>query len=249
MIFRQLHEPESSTYTYLLGCRETRQAVLVDPVVDAIERDLELLGALGLSLALTIDTHVHADHVTGACALRQTTGCRVAYPAMDALPCADLGVVDGVPVRVGHVVLHPLHTPGHTDSHHCYFVDGDPPRVFTGDTLLIDGCGRTDFQGGDSRALYRSVHEKLYTLPDDALVYPGHDYHGRRVSTIAQERARNPRLADGKSVEEFVALMAALALPYPRKIDIAVPANRLCGNCPGEVIAALDAIDDASAQG
>ena len=230
MIFRQLFEPESSTYTYLLGCPETRAAVLVDPVLETVERDLAALQGLRLHLAWTLETHVHADHVTSAARLRSLTGSRIACPAVDGLPDADMGVSEVEPLTFGAVTLKPLFTPGHTDSHHCYLVETPGAlRVLTGDALLIDGCGRTDFQGGSAEALYRSVHDKIFTLPDDTLVHPGHDYPGRRVSNVAQERARNPRLGGGRSLEEFVAIMAALDLPRPKKIDVAVPANRHCG--------------------
>ncbi len=229
MIFRQLFEPLSSTYTYVLGCEETGQAVLIDPVVSAIDRDLAALSDLGLTLAYTLDTHIHADHITAALHLRQRVGSKIAAPAIDRLPCTDVGVVEGVPLRVGAIELRPLHTPGHTDGHFAYAL---ADRVFTGDALLIDGCGRTDFQNGDAPALYRSVTEKLFTLPDDNLVYPAHDYHHRRVSTIAQEKLRNPRLGAGKTLDEFVAIMAGLDLPYPKFIDHAVPGNRQCGVCP-----------------
>jgi sulfur dioxygenase len=142
----------------------------------------------------------------------------------------DQPIREGEPIAVGDLSIEPLHTPGHTDDHHCYLVDGvDGPRIFSGDVLLIDGCGRSDFQQGDAAALYRSVHDKIFTLPDETLVYPGHDYQQRRVSSVAQERARNARLGAGKSLDEFVAIMAALDLPRPKKMDIAVPANRECG--------------------
>lgn len=238
MIFRQLFEPLSCTYTYLLGCPDTGQALLIDPVVTTIDRDLATLQALGLTLALTLDSHVHADHITGALQLRQRVGSRIAMPAMDRLPCADLGIVDGTPLRLGSLVLDPLHTPGHTDSHFAYRC-GD--RVFTGDALLIDGCGRTDFQNGDAQALWHSVHGRLFSLPDEQLVYPGHDYQGRRVSSIGQEKARNPRLGQQRTLAEFTALMAALQLPYPKFIDHAVPGNRQCGVCPDDLPAQLQA--------
>lgn len=235
MIFRQLYESESSTYTYLFGCRDTGEAVLVDPVLETVDRDLSVLHELGLRLACTLETHIHADHVTSACRLRSLTGCKVAYPEMDGLPCADVGVSELSPLSVGSLTFSPLYTPGHTDSHHSYLVDvPGVTRVFTGDALLIDGCGRTDFQGGDAAALYRSIHEKIFTLPGDTLVYPAHDYQHHHVSTVAQERERNPRLGAGKSLDEFVGIMADLDLPYPKRIDIAVPANRLCGDCPDE---------------
>ena len=230
MIFRQLSEPESNTYTYLIACSETRQAVLVDPVLETVDRDLAALQELELELAFTLETHIHADHVTSAARLRSLTGCRIAYPATDMPAAADVAVSEADPLHVGAVTLQPLFTPGHTDGHHSYLIGGvDAARVMTGDALLIDGCGRTDFQGGCPVTLYKSVHDKIFTLPDDTLVYPGHDYNQRRVSTVGQERARNPRLGDGKSVEEFAAIMAALNLPSPKKLDVAVPANRRCG--------------------
>ena len=170
MIFRQLFEPLSSTCTYLLGCEDTGEAVLIDPVVNSIERDLALMASLGLKLAWTLDTHIHADHITAALHLKQQVGSRIAAPAIDRLPCTDHGVLDGVPFAVGSLALRPLHTPGHTDGHFAYALDD---RVFTGDALLIDGCGRTDFQNGDAAALYASVTGKLFALADECLVYPG----------------------------------------------------------------------------
>ena len=230
MIFRQLFEPGSSTYSYLIGCPDARQAVLVDPVLDAVVRDLSAVQELGLTLAYTLETHVHADHITSAARLRSLVGSKVVCPAMDGLAEADVGVSEIEPLKVGSVQLQPLFTPGHTDSHHAYLVESaDAIRVMTGDALLIGGCGRTDFQGGDAETLYHSIHDKIFTLPDDALVYPGHDYHHAHVSTVAQERECNPRLGGGKSVEEFVAIMADLKLPYPKKMDVAVPANLRCG--------------------
>ncbi|MCC2674540.1 MAG: fold metallo-hydrolase [Ramlibacter sp.] len=229
MIFRQLLEPVSSTYTYVLGCPETGEAILVDPVVNSMDRDLQVLQGLGLRLAYTLDTHIHADHITAALELKKRTGSRIAAPAFDRLPCADLGIEEGRPLRVGSMTIEGLHTPGHTDGHFSYV---SAARVFTGDALLIDGCGRTDFQNGDSAALYRSVTQKLFALDDETLVYPAHDYTGRHVSSIAQEKARNPRLGAGKSVAEFQQIMANLDLPYPKFIDYAVPGNRGCGVCP-----------------
>ncbi|SFW15548.1 MBL fold metallo-hydrolase [Nitrosovibrio sp. Nv17] len=231
MIFRQLFEPVSSTYTYLLGCAETGQAMLIDPVIATLERDLAELARLGLKLVYSVDTHIHADHVTSALELRKRTGSRIAAPAIDRLTCTDTGIQEGIPLRMGDVILNPLHTPGHTAGHFAYHCDD---RVFTGDALLIEGCGRTDFQNGDTDTLYRSVTEKLFSLPDDCLVFPGHDYHGRRVSSIAQEKARNPRLG-GRTLAEFREIMARLDLPYPIFMDYAVPANRRCGVCPEEL--------------
>jgi len=238
MIFLQRIEPLSSTYTYLLGCEETGKAVLIDPVVNRVEHDLGELRGLNLELAYAIDTHIHADHITAALELKRLVGCRIAGPAMDRLPCVDVGLEEGRPLRVGSLCIDPMHTPGHTDSHFCYAL---ADRVFTGDCLLIDGCGRTDFQNGDSRALYHSVTQKLFTLHDDVLVYPGHDYQNRRVSTIAQEKLRNPRLGQNRSLDSFVDLMAQLHLPYPKFIDHAVPGNRACGVCPPDLPEHLEA--------
>lgn len=232
MIFRQLFEPVSSTYTYLIGCSETGEAALIDPVMPAWQRDLQALNELGLKLVMTIDTHIHADHITSAATLRREAGSRIAIPARDALPCTDVPIEDGVPLRIGGIQIDPVHTPGHTDNHFALIV-GD--RVFTGDALLIDGCGRTDFQSGDARALYESVRGKLFGLPEETLVYPAHDYQGRRVSSIAQERQRNPRLGADRRLEDFVELMGNLNLPYPKFIDYAVPGNRQCGQCPPEL--------------
>lgn len=232
MIFRQFFEPLSSTYTYLLGCEQTGAALLIDPVISAMERDLTALQRLGLKLAMTVDTHIHADHITAARELRQKTGSRIAMPAPDGLSCTDVPLEDGKPLPLGEITLHPIHTPGHTEGHFAYRVQD---RVFTGDALLIEGCGRTDFQNGDTDALFRSVRDKLFTLPDDTLVYPGHDYNKRHVSCIAQEKQRNPRLGMDKTLEEFRELMAKLNLPYPAFIDYAVPGNREGGICPSEL--------------
>ncbi|MBD3669752.1 MAG: MBL fold metallo-hydrolase [Gammaproteobacteria bacterium] len=236
MIFRQLIEPDSSTYTYLLACPETKRALLIDPVLDTVERDLEVLDQLGLTLAYTVDTHYHADHLTGARVLRERTGCQVVFPEVEMPDCADIGLQDGVPFTMDSVSLEPLFTPGHTSHHFAYRShNGTQDIVFSGDALLIDACGRTDFQSGDAKTLYRSLHDKLFPLPDDTLVYPAHDYEGRFVTTIAQEKTRNPRLGGGKGEAEFVAIMEGLDLPYPRKIDFAVPGNEMCGKCPPNV--------------
>ncbi len=229
MIFRQLFEPVSSTYTYLLGCEETGKAVLIDPVISAVERDLAELSRLELTLAYSLDTHIHADHITAGLELKKRTGSRIASPAFDALPCTDVGIEENKAFQVGNLRFEPLHTPGHTDGHFAYLL-GD--RLFTGDALLIDGCGRTDFQNGSADDLFRSVREKLFSLPDDTLVYPAHDYQDRRVSTIAQEKKRNPRLGDTVSLERFREIMSGLNLPYPKFIDHAVSGNRQCGVCP-----------------
>ena len=230
MIFRQLFEPVSSTYTYLLACEETGQAALIDPVLETVERDLGLIRDLGLTIACTIETHIHADHVTGAGRLRALSGSKAGFPAASGADFVDFTIAEGSPVPIGGLLLRPLHTPGHTDDHHCYVIESaNAARVFTGDALLIEGCGRTDFQNGDAATLYRSVHDKIFALGDETLVYPGHDYNQRHVSSVAQEKARNPRLGGGKTIDEFVEMMAALNLPRPKKMDVAVPAHRGCG--------------------
>jgi glyoxylase-like metal-dependent hydrolase (beta-lactamase superfamily II) len=234
MIFRQLVEPQSSTYTYLIACDETREAALIDPVLEAADRDLALLRELGLTLKYTVETHIHADHVTGAARLREETGCKTAVPERSGADHVDVPVREGEPIVIGELQLEPLYTPGHTDDHHAYLLrSSDGARLFTGDALMIDGCGRTDFQNGDPATLYRSVHEKFFTLDDDTLVYPGHDYQHRFVSSVGQEKARNPRLGCGKTIEEFVAIMNSLDLPRPMRMDVAVPANRGCGEVQG----------------
>lgn len=197
MIFKQLFEPLSSTYTYLLGCEETGQAILIDPAMPTWQRDLAAVNELGLKLAWTVDTHIHADHITSATTLKREAGSRIANPAIDQLPCADLGLHEGTPFGVGSITLQPLHTPGHTDGHYAYRLG---ERVFTGDALLIGGCGRTDFQNGDAPTLFKSIHEKFFSLPDETLVYPGHDYQGRQVSSIGQEKAINARVGANKTL-------------------------------------------------
>lgn len=232
MIFRQLFEPLSSTYTYLLGCEETRQAILIDPVIASMERDLAELHRLELTLSFSVDTHVHADHITAARELKNRVGSKIAAPAAEKVLCADLHLEEGKPLQIGGIVLQPLHTPGHTSGHFAYMLQD---RLFTGDALLIDGCGRTDFQQGDADALYKSVRDKLFALPPDTLVYPGHDYKDRFVSTIAQEKKRNPRLGGDKTIDEFREIMKNLHLPYPKFIDYAVPGNKQCGVCPSDL--------------
>jgi glyoxylase-like metal-dependent hydrolase (beta-lactamase superfamily II) len=204
---------------------------LIDPVLESVERDLDVIQGLGLRLEITLETHIHADHVTGAGRLRALTGSKAGFPAASGAELVDFTVAEGRALSLGELSLVPLYTPGHTDDHHAYLVErGEAGRIFTGDALLIEGCGRTDFQNGDAAMLYRSVHEKIFGLPDDTLVYPAHDYNQRHVSSVAQERERNPRLGSGKSIEEFVQIMAGLKLPRPKKMDIAVPANRACGD-------------------
>lgn len=235
MIFKQLFEPNSSSYTYLLGCSNTGQAILIDPVLETVERDRQVLQALGLTLNCCVETHIHADHLTGSRKLKYLLGSKIAGPTLDDMACRDIGLQEGTPLRVGTLEIHPLFTPGHTDAHHAYLLDnGTHQLLFTGDALLIDSCGRTDFQSGDAAMLYESIQKKFFTLPDDTLVYPAHDYNQRHISTIGQEKNRNPRIS-GKTAQEFVGIMQNLNLPYPKKMEFAVPGNRQCGECPPNV--------------
>lgn len=228
MFFRQLYDADSSTYTYLLADEESREAVLIDPVLEQVERDASLISELGLSLCYVLDTHVHADHVTGSTLLAERFGAKRVLSERSGAVCPDLLVKQGDVVRFGKYALEVRETPGHTNG--CLsFVSHDGGMVFTGDALLIRACGRTDFQQGNSDTLYRSVHEQIFSLPEETLVYPGHDYKGRTASTVGEEKRLNPRLGGGKTREEFVRIMAELSLPYPRKIDVAVPANLVCG--------------------
>lgn len=228
MLFRQLFDKESSTYTYLLADETSREAVLIDPVLEQVERDVTLLRELDLTLVYALDTHVHADHVTALGTLRERLGCKTVLSERAGVGCADVMVKDGDRLRFGQYELEVRETPGHTNGCLTY-VTGDKAMAFTGDTLLIRGSGRTDFQQGDARVLYRSVHDKIFSLPDSTLVYPGHDYQGRLASSVGEEKRLNPRLGGGKSEEEFVEIMAKLQLAYPKKIDVALPANLACG--------------------
>ena len=227
MIFRQLFDAKTSTYTYLLGDESTRQAVLIDPVLEQMDRDLDVLRELGLELAYTLDTHVHADHVTAAALLRDRSAAK-SVGSVRGAACADIHVSHGDVLRIGDLSLTVLETPGHTDDSLSFRVG---TRVFTGDALLIRGCGRTDFQNGDAQALYSSITGVLFALPDETLVYPGHDYSGHTVSTIGEEKRWNRRIA-GRDERDFVALMSTLDLPAPRNIAAAVPANLGCGRVP-----------------
>lgn len=224
MLFRQLFDPDSSTFTYLIADPASRKAALIDPVLEQVERDLQLIEELGLNLGHVLETHVHADHVTGAGTIRERTGCLVVVGELGA-KAADRHVRHGDELRVGGLLLQVLATPGHTDDSLSFVVDD---RVFTGDALLIRGTGRTDFQNGDPGQLYDSLTRVLFALPDETRVYPCHDYKGRTMSTIGEERRHNPRIA-GKDRQAFIALMNGLELAMPKKIDVALPANRALG--------------------
>jgi glyoxylase-like metal-dependent hydrolase (beta-lactamase superfamily II) len=229
VLFRQLFERESSTYTYLLADERTRQAALIDPVDTQLSMYHRLLDELDLRLVYAIDTHVHADHVTALGLLRETVGCKTLVGYAGEVDCASSGLTEGQTVSVGDIRLNVLFTPGHTNDSFCFFVDDHGQRyLFSGDTLLIRGTGRTDFQNGDPGQLYDSLHDKILQLPDDTLVYPGHDYKGWTVSTIGEERRHNARL-EAPTREAFIELMHKLDLPNPKMMDVAVPANRTCG--------------------
>ena len=225
----QLFDPASSTYTYLLFDADSREALIIDPVDEQLERDLGVLREYGLKLMLVVETHAHADHVTSASLLVEHTGARTAAPEACGIRTAALQLQDGAELRFGRHHIRALHTPGHTAGSMSFvWASEGQHHVFTGDTLLINGCGRTDFQSGSSEALYRSLTQVLFTLPDDTVVWPGHDYQGRSHSTIGAEKAGNARVA-GKSLAEFMAIMDNLHLPRPRRIDEAVPANLQSG--------------------
>jgi glyoxylase-like metal-dependent hydrolase (beta-lactamase superfamily II)/rhodanese-related sulfurtransferase len=228
MLFRQLFEPRSCTYTYLLGDEGTGEAVLIDPVWDTAQRDAALVQELGLTLLTTLETHVHADHVTGGWLLRRQFGNAIALSRRAGATGADRLLVHGDRIAFGSHVLEVRETPGHTDGCLSFVLDGGLV-AFTGDALLIRGAGRTDFQQGDARTLYRSVTERLLTLPRGCLLYPAHDYKGRTVTTVAEELAHNPRLGGDLNEDDFVGYMDNLNLPHPKQIDVAVPANLRCG--------------------
>ncbi|MEW8031280.1 MAG: MBL fold metallo-hydrolase [Candidatus Thiodiazotropha endolucinida] len=225
MVFRQLYDHESSTYTYLLAARMGGEALLIDPVKSNVDQYIQLVNEMDLQLVMAVDTHIHADHVTGIGALRQSTGCTSAMGEMTKADCVSLHFKEGEKLRVDNLHLDILYTPGHTDDSYSFVL---PDRVFTGDTLLIRGTGRTDFQNGDPAAQYDSLFNKLLMLPEQTLVYPAHDYHGMTVSTLWEEKHYNPRLKVSDK-QAYVELMNSLKLDNPRMMDIAVPANRRCG--------------------
>jgi len=225
MIFRQLFDSTSSTYTYLLASRHGGEALIIDPVIEKVDRYIQLLNELDLRLVKAIDTHLHADHITGLLALRERTHCITVMGEQTKADVVSIRVTDSDRVEIEGISLDVAYTPGHTDDSYSFIL---PDRVFTGDTLLIRGTGRTDFQNGDQRAQYDSIFGRLLKLPDETLVYPAHDYKGDTVSTIGEERAFNPRL-QVKSIAEYVDLMNNLRLPNPKMMDVAVPANMRIG--------------------
>ncbi|OCZ57581.1 MBL fold metallo-hydrolase [Acinetobacter seifertii] len=227
MFFKQFFEQESSTYTYMLGCEETREAVLIDPVASDIEIYAKELEKHQFTLIYTLDTHVHADHITAANLLRERFHCKSVLHKNSDVSCGDILITDGCTLKLGKLSIEAFYTPGHTNACTSYLVGN---MVFTGDALLIDGCGRTDFQQGNAGTLYDSIHNQLFSLPDETIVYPGHDYTGRLSSTIGNERLNNSRLGQNRSREDFIKLMNNLNLPYPKQIDKALPANQACGS-------------------
>jgi sulfur dioxygenase len=251
MIFRQMFDQTSGTYSYLLASRRGGEALIIDPVLEKVDRYLQLLRELDLKLVKAVDTHVHADHVTGLGALRDRTHCITVMGEQSGVDVVSMRVTEGDKVEVDGVALDVLYTPGHTDDSYSFLL---PDRVFTGDTLLIRGTGRTDFQNGDPRAQFHSLFGKLLKLPDETLVFPAHDYKGDTVSTIGEEKAFNPRL-QVESIDQYVDLMNNLNLPNPKMMDVAVPANLRIGlhqedvarkgwaMSPEEVLAIVDRSD------
>ena len=232
MIFKQLFHSESSTFTYLLGDEVTREALLIDPVLEKTQETLELINQLGLTLVLAIDTHTHADHITGLGALRERTGCKTMMGRQSLADCLSATFTDGDEIDMGDINLKVIYSPGHTDDSYSFYAHKHG-MLFSGDTLLIRGTGRTDFQNGDANTQYDSRYERLLTLPENTTLYPGHDYQGFTSSTLKKEKQHNPRLqlANKKSYADF---MMNLQLPNPKLMDIAVPANQSCRKIPDE---------------
>lgn len=235
MLFRQLFDTETSTYTYLLADEETREAVIIDSVRDQVERDVQVANELNLKVLYSLETHIHADHVTGSGVLRHRLGLKTVTSKHGGADCSDLHVDDGDVIKFGKHAIEVRATPGHTDG--CLtFVVAHEKMAFTGDALLIRGTGRTDFQQGSPQKLYRSIKDKIFSLPDDTTLYPGHDYKGRMSTTVGEERAHNPRIKDGTTEAQFTEIMNNLKLAKPKKIDEAVPANLHCGLAPDETV-------------
>ncbi len=226
MKIRQLFDHDTWTYSYLIWDEKTKEAAIIDSVKEKFERDVKYITDLGLTLKYSLETHVHADHITASGSLRDEFGCQVAVHKDGGTKCADLQIDEGAVFQLGNQEIKAIHTPGHTNGDVTYVIDG---ALFTGDALLIRACGRTDFQQGDSEKLYHSI-EKLFAYPDDTVVYPGHDYDGFTESTIGEEKMLNPRLGNNRSKQDFISIMDNMILPKPKKIDVAVPGNLDCGN-------------------
>jgi glyoxylase-like metal-dependent hydrolase (beta-lactamase superfamily II)/rhodanese-related sulfurtransferase len=243
MIFRQLFDQTSGTYSYLLASRRGGEALIIDPVLEKVDRYLQLVRELDLKLVKAVDTHLHADHITGLGALRDRTQCITVMGERSSVDVVSMRLADGDKLTVEGVALDVMYTPGHTDDSYSFLMQD---RVFTGDTLLIRGTGRTDFQNGSARDQYESIFGRLLKLPEETLVYPAHDYKGDTVSTIGEEKAFNPRL-QVKSVDEYIALMSKLNLPNPKMMDVAVPANMRQGLAQQEIAARGLALSPAEA--
>ncbi len=226
LIFRQLFDYETWTYTYLLADPETREAVLIDTVKEQVDRDYNLVQEMGLKLKYLLETHIHADHVTGASDLRDKTGAKIAVSEVAGADSADIPLKDGDELAFGTFKIRAMATPGHTNTCMSYYVDG---MVFTGDTIMIRDVGRTDFQQGSNDKMWESVTKKIFNLPEDTVVYPAHDYKGFHSSTVGEEKQFNSKLGGGKSKDDFVKLMNDMKLGQPKRIHIAVPANLKCG--------------------
>ena len=231
MIFRQLFDSTSGTYSYVIASRPGAEALIIDPVLEKVDRYIQLLNELDLRLVKAVDTHLHADHITGLGALRDRTRCITVMGEQTKADVVSMRVSDGEKLEIEGVGLDVVYTPGHTDDSYSFVL---PDRVFTGDTLLIRGTGRTDFQNGDPKAQYNSIFNRLLKLPDQTLVYPAHDYKGETVSTIGEERRYNPRL-QVKSIDEYVKLMNGLNLPNPKLMDVVIPANMRVGLAQEEI--------------
>ncbi|MCU7933500.1 MAG: MBL fold metallo-hydrolase [Candidatus Thiodiazotropha sp. (ex Dulcina madagascariensis)] len=226
MQIRQLIDNRSSTYTYLVWDPESREAAIIDPVREQLERDLKLLRELDLTLQYALETHIHADHITASGLIRELVGCSIGVHRNAASECSDLELEDGDVISLGETKLQVIHTPGHTNTDISYLGDG---VVFTGDILLIRGSGRTDFQSGDPGQSYDSIVHRLFTLPNETLIYPAHDYSGFTCSTVGEEKKFNPRLGDGIQRDDYIRVMLAMKLAKPERMDSAVPGNQACG--------------------
>jgi sulfur dioxygenase len=226
MFVRQMFDRDTWTYTYLVADTASKEAAIIDPVKEQFDRDAQLIEELGFNLKYVLETHVHADHITSSGKLRDRFGSKVVLQQASNASCADILAKDGDVLTLGDKEIKVMHTPGHTDADATFQIEG---AVFTGDALFVRGCGRTDFQAGSSESLYSSIHDKIFSLPDETLIYPGHDYKGHTVSTVGEEKTFNPRLGAGKDLEAFAEIMDNLNLPAPARLKESLPGNMRCG--------------------